>query len=104
VVGIHQIHGYSVVDAAMERIKFENVAGNYRFIVAWLENNIELANKHSTEMVAVPYHGSAVGQFAKYAGLNGLWHLEVRGTSTNITVEILDAKLAVQFALEHCYK
>ena len=88
----------------MERIKFENVAGNYRFIIAWLENNIELANKYSKEMMAIPYHGSAVSQFARYAGKNQNWHLEVRGSSLNIIVEIADTRMAVKFGLDHCYK
>ena len=87
----------------MGRIKFENVAGNYRFIIAWLENNIELANKYNKEMVAMPYHGSAVSQFARYAGVNGNWHLEVRGMKLVTTVEILNLRSAVQFGLEHSY-
>lgn len=87
----------------MDRIKFEYVAGNYRSIIAWLENNIELANKYSKDGVAQAYHGSAVSQFARYAGVNGNWHLEIRGMHLITTVEIADPRLAVQFGLEHSY-
>ena len=91
------------MDTKVGRVKFENVAGNYRFMIAWLENNVELANKYSKDMVAMPYHGSAISQFARYAGVNGNWHLEVRGMKLFTTVEIVDPKLAVKFGLEHSY-
>lgn len=84
----------------MERIKFENVAGNYRFIIAWLENNIEPANKYHAG-AAIPYHGRAISQFARYAGKNENWHVEVRGLLPKINVEITDPRLAVKFGIEH---
>lgn len=85
------------------KIKFENVAGNYGFMIAWLENNVEPANKYSKDMVAMPYYGSAISQFARYAGVNGNWHLEIRGMKLFITVEIANPKLAIKFGLEHSY-
>jgi hypothetical protein len=85
------------------RIRFENVQGDHRQIIAWLEENIEPANKRNSNNDPIPYYGSATSQIAKYAGQTSLWHLEVRGPQLKKVVEIMDPKMTVKFALKYSY-
>ncbi len=86
-----------------DRIKLENMPGDHRAMITWLENNVEPANRHNTEGNPIPYYGSATSQIAKYAGQTSLWHLEVRGPNLYKVIEILDPRLAARFAIE-CYR
>lgn len=69
-------------------------------MLAWLEVNIEPANKHDNEQTPMPYYISTIGQYVQYAGETSLWHLELRGNQLKKIVEIVDPKMAVKFALE----
>ncbi len=85
------------------RIRLENMPGDHRSMIAWLENNVEPANRHNNEGHPIPYYGSATSQIAKYAGQTSLWHLEIRGPGLKKVVEILEPKLLVRFAIECAY-
>ena len=85
------------------RIRFENVQGDHRQIIAWLEENIEPANKRNSNNDPIPYYGSATSQIAKYAGKTSLWQLEIRGPQLKKVVEIMDPKMTVKFALKYSY-
>jgi len=89
----------------VDRIKFENIPNNtnHKVMLAWLETNIEPANKRDKDGNTMPYYVNVISQYAQYAGETNLWHLEVRGSSLKKIVEIADPKLAVRFALECTY-
>jgi hypothetical protein len=90
----------------INHIRFENIPNNldHKFMIAWLEKNIEPASKHNKEDGhPIPYYASATSQIAKYAGQTSLWHLQVWGPQMKKIVEITDPKLAVKFALECTY-
>lgn len=88
------------MNTIFNRIRIENVVGNHREMIDWLEANIEPASKHNNENTAIPYYGSATSQIAKYAGQTSLWHLEIRGLNLKKVVEIADTKVMVKFLLK----
>ena len=86
----------------INRLKIENIPGNHKNMIAWLEANVEPASKYNNDGHPIPYYASATSQIAKYAGQTSLWHLEVRGSRLYKVVEISEPKLLVKFAIE-CY-
>jgi len=88
------------VNHVINRLTIENIPGNHRAMVDWLETNVEPASKHNSEGHPIPYYGSATSQIAKYAGQTSLWHLEIRGPGLKKVVEIVEPKLLVRFAIE----
>ena len=84
-----------------ERIRVENVVGDHRDMLNWLEEHVETASKHNVDNMAIPYYGSATSQIAKYAGKTSLWHLEIRGPNLKKAIEIADAKMMVKFLLRY---
>lgn len=82
------------------RIRLENVPGDYKQMLLWLGKNIEPANRYNSENYPAPYWASGTSQFAKFVGETSLWHLEVRGPNLTKVIEIYSVRMAVKFALE----